>query len=153
MDVRRQHLQERLPAVVGLQRRAALLALAERVVAPQLHDRAEVADVDGERPEQVAQVLLLHGRALLRVEAHHLGQPARVDVVGPLLDDQSIPPMHRYLTSSHSSMPYLEPSRPMPDSLTPPKGATSVEITPVLMPRIPYSSASDTRHTRPTSRA
>ena len=25
-------------------------------------------------------------------------------------------------------MPYFEPSRPMPDSLTPPNGATSVEI-------------------------
>ena len=53
--------------------------------------------------------------------------------------------MHRYLISSHSSIPYLDPSRPMPDSLTPPNGATSVEITPVLIPRIPYSSASETR--------
>ena len=49
-------------------------------------------------------------------------------------------------------MPYFEPSRPMPDSLMPPKGATSVEITPVLMPRIPYSSPSDTRQIRAMSR-
>ncbi len=33
----------------------------------------------------------------------------------------------------------------MPDSLTPPNGATSVEMTPVLMPTMPYSSASETR--------
>ena len=60
--------------------------------------------------------------------------------------------MARYLISSHSSIPYLEPSRPMPDSFIPPKGATSVEISPVLMPRIPYSAASATRQIRPTSR-
>ena len=29
-------------------------------------------------------------------------------------------------------MPYFEPSRPRPDSLTPPNGATSVEISPVV---------------------
>ncbi len=33
---------------------------------------------------------------------------------------RSIPPRHRYLTSRYSSTPYLEPSRPRPDSLTPP---------------------------------
>jgi hypothetical protein len=42
--------------------------------------------------------------------------------------------MHKYLISSHSSIPYFEPSRPMPDSFTPPKGATSDEMNPVLMP-------------------
>ena len=35
----------------------------------------------------------------------------------------------------------------------PPNGATSVEISPVLMPTMPYSSASATRNTRPRSRA
>ena len=39
----------------------------------------------------------------------------------------------------------------MPDSLTPPKGATSEEMKPVLMPTIPYSSASATRHVRSRS--
>ena len=34
----------------------------------------------------------------------------------------------------------------------PPNGATSVEMNPVLMPTMPNSSASATRHTRPTSR-
>ena len=57
--------------------------------------------------------------------------------------------MARYFSSSHSSMPYFEPSRPMPDSFIPPKGATSVEMNPVLIPTIPYSSASDTRQMRP----
>lgn len=69
------------------------------------------------------------------------------------LTGQPRPPMHRYLISTKSSMPYLEPSRPMPDSLTPPKGATSVEIIPSLMPTMPYSSASATRQIRPMSRA
>ena len=38
-------------------------------------------------------------------------------------------------------MPYFEPSRPMPDSFTPPNGATSVEMMPTLMPTMPDSSA------------
>ena len=42
--------------------------------------------------------------------------------------------------------------RPMPDSLTPPKGATSVVIRPSLMPTMPYFSASATRKARPRSR-
>jgi hypothetical protein len=46
----------------------------------------------------------------------------------------------------------LDPSRPIPDSFTPPNGATSVETTPVLIPRIPYSRPSETRKIRPTSR-
>ena len=50
---------------------------------------------------------------------------------------RSIPPMARYLISSQSSMPYFEPSRPMPDSFMPPNGATSVETKPVLMPTMP----------------
>ena len=58
------------------------------------------------------------------------------------------PPMHMYLISRKSSMPYFEPSRPMPDSLTPPNGATSVEMMPVLMPTMPDSMASATRQTR-----
>ena len=49
----------------------------------------------------------------------------------------SIPPMARYLISSQSSMPYFEPSRPMPDSFMPPNGATSVETKPVLTPTMP----------------
>src|SRR5437762_3982914 len=63
-----------------------------------------------------------------------------------------IPPRHKYLISRNSSSPYFDPSRPMPDSLTPPNGATSVEMMPVLIPMMPYSSASATRQMRPTSR-
>src|SRR5262249_25877622 len=63
-----------------------------------------------------------------------------------------MPPMQRYLISRNSSMPYFDPSRPRPDSLTPPNGATSAEITPVLTPTMPYSSASATRQMRPMSR-
>src|SRR5258706_14818119 len=50
-----------------------------------------------------------------------------------------MPPMQRYLTSRNSSMPYFEPSRPMPLSFMPPKGAISVEMMPSLMPTMPYS--------------
>ncbi len=67
--------------------------------------------------------------------------------------ESQMPPKHTYLISRNSSIPYFEPSRPIPDSLTPPKGATSVEMMPVLTPTIPLSSASATRHTRPRSRA
>jgi len=49
-------------------------------------------------------------------------------------------------------MPYFEPSRPMPLSFMPPKGAISVEMMPSLMPTMPYSSASATRQMRPMSR-
>jgi hypothetical protein len=40
-----------------------------------------------------------------------------------------------------------------PDSFIPPNGASSLEIAPVLIPTIPYSSASATRHTWARSRA
>ena len=56
-----------------------------------------------------------------------------------------------YLRSSQSSMPYFDPSRPMPDSLIPPNGACSFETRPVLTATMPASSASETRKTRPTS--
>ena len=46
-------------------------------------------------------------------------------------------------------MPYFEPSRPTPDCLTPPNGATSFEMIPVLTPTMPYSSDSAIRNTRP----
>src|SRR5438552_8137617 len=62
-----------------------------------------------------------------------------------------MPPMQRYLTSRNSSMPYFEPSRPMPLSFMPPKGAISVEMMPSLMPTMPYSRASATRQMRPMS--
>ena len=63
-----------------------------------------------------------------------------------------MPPMQRYLISTNSSMPYLEPSRLMPDSFMPPNGATSVEMMPSLMPMMPYSSASAVFQTWPMSR-
>lgn len=42
----------------------------------------------------------------------------RVALKGPICSD---------LTSRYSSIPYLEPSRPRPDCLTPPNGATCIE--------------------------
>mmetsp|Transcript_4794 Transcript_4794/g.14875 ORF Transcript_4794/g.14875 Transcript_4794/m.14875 type:complete len:230 (+) Transcript_4794:186-875(+) len=61
-------------------------------------------------------------------------------------------PMHTYLISRYSSVPYRDPSRPSPDSFMPPKGATSLEMMPSLTPTMPYSSASAARKARPTSR-
>src|SRR5262249_62340985 len=87
------------------------------------------------------------------------GDPAGANAAGSRADDEevevvlghgrylSMPAMHRYLISTKSSMPYFEPSRPRPDSFTPPNGAPSVEIRPVLIPTIPYSRASATRQT------
>lgn len=46
-----------------------------------------------------------------------------------------------YFVVRYSSMPSSEPSRPMPDCLTPPKGAAALEMTPALRPIIPVSSA------------
>src|SRR3546814_4723138 len=53
-----------------------------------------------------------------------------------------------YLISINSSNPYLDPSRPMPDCLTPPKGAEAVETIPEFMPTIPDSIPSATRQQR-----
>src|SRR5712691_7329088 len=63
------------------------------------------------------------------------------------------PPIATYFTFKYSSSPWRAPSRPIPDSFTPPNGATSVEMTPSFTPTIPHSSAAATRHTRPTSRS
>ncbi len=49
-----------------------------------------------------------------------------------------------YFISRYSSIPYFDPSRPRPDCLTPPKGASAVEIRPVFTPTMPYSSSSMT---------
>src|SRR5579859_2990727 len=81
--------EEGLPARVGLEARAALLALGVAGVAPQADDRGQLADVDREPAEQVAEVLLLEGDALVLVQLHDLGQLARDDVVGALLDDHA----------------------------------------------------------------
>ena len=43
-------------------------------------------------------------------------------------------------------MPYFEPSRPRPDSFTPPNGATSVEMRPVLMRPSPIREIRHTPH-------
>jgi hypothetical protein len=83
-----------------------------------------------------------------------LGHESYPILVGPFptMRQRSMPPMQRYLTSRNSSMPYFEPSRPMPLSFMPPKGAISVEMMPSLMPTMPYSSASAMRQMRPMSR-
>src|SRR4029077_20882211 len=107
-------------------------------VAPEAPVGRERAAVGGGHADEPPQDLLLNRHALLRVEANELVQLARDHVVVPLLDDQeSTPAIARYLSSIQSSIPYFEPSRPIPDSFRPPNGATSVEMKPVLMPTMP----------------
>ncbi|SKT27155.1 Uncharacterised protein [Mycobacteroides abscessus subsp. abscessus] len=45
-------------------------------------------------------------------------------------------------------MPSLPASRPIPDSLIPPNGAATSEMTPRFTPTIPDSTASETRRAR-----
>lgn len=55
-----------------------------------------------------------------------------------------MPPNVTIFVTRYSSTPYLDPSLPKPDSLTPPNGAAGSEINPVLTPTMPTSSASAT---------
>ena len=87
VDQRLDLREERLPRVVGLQLRAALLALGEVLVAPHARVRRERADVGREDAEQVAEVALLELDALGLVELHELVQLAGDHVVVALLDD------------------------------------------------------------------
>ncbi len=57
-------------------------------------------------------------------------------------------PTQTYFSSVNSSRPWWEPSRPNPDSFTPPNGASSVEISPSFTPTMPYSSCSMVRQMR-----
>src|SRR5689334_3801904 len=75
----------------------------------------------------------------------------RCRLSGLLASYRPRPAINVYLSSTYSSMPYFEPSRPRPDCFTPPNGATSVEMMPSLTPTMPLSSAPDTRHARPRS--
>ncbi len=63
------------------------------------------------------------------------------------------PPTATYFSSRNPSIPYFDPSRPMPDCFMPPKGAISLAIMPVLTPTMPASSASATRQMREMSLA
>ena len=59
--------------------------------------------------------------------------------------------MNVYFVVRYSSMPSSEPSRPMPDCLTPPNGAAALEMTPALRPLIPVSRRSIMRMPRARS--
>ena len=54
------------------------------------------------------------------------------------------PPRQTYLMLRNSSTPNLPPSRPSPDSLMPPNGASAQEIKPSLIPIIPTSNLLET---------
>src|SRR5262249_40627609 len=53
-----------------------------------------------------------------------------------------------YLVSRNSSIPGRPPSRPSPDSFTPPNGAAGFDTTPWFKPTMPVSRASQTRRPR-----
>lgn len=61
------------------------------------------------------------------------------------------PPKWKALVSRYSSIPSCAPSRPRPDDLTPPKGASAWLTAPVLRPTSPASSASPKRKARAMS--
>ena len=128
----------------------------KRLVAPHVRVGGERADVDGERAEEAARATPAGARCprSRRAARARAACPCRR---GSRAARRSPEAPRCRPSASFSSSPLvdrrtLEPSRPMPDSLTPPKGATSVERSPVLMPTMPYSSASPTRQMRPTSR-
>jgi hypothetical protein len=50
--------------------------------------------------------------------------------------------------STNSSIPVVPPSRPSPDSFTPPKGAAGLDTVPEFTPTTPTSNRSDTRRVR-----
>src|SRR4029078_5912398 len=77
-------------------------------------------------------------------QAHSIGI-LRLDVIDHHV---SIAPRQMYLISRYSSKPSAAPSRPRPDSLTPPNGTTSLEKMPSLTPTMPASSFSATRRAR-----
>ena len=60
--------------------------------------------------------------------------------------------MATYLVSRYSAIPSGPPSRPMPDCLTPPKGAAGFDTSPWLRPTMPVSRPSTTRKARLRSR-
>ncbi len=59
------------------------------------------------------------------------------DVAAEARHASRMPAQAMYFSSRKSSMPCCEPSRPMPDSLTPPNGASAALMKPVLMAIIP----------------
>ena len=79
------------------------------------------------------------------------GVRLRVDVHSQLDDHVVMLPRQTYLISRYSSMPYLEPSLPMPDCLKPPNGIASDDTIPSLTPIIPTSNSSATRQICPMS--
>src|SRR5215475_8165594 len=131
--------------------RGTLPAAGHRPERPGGRQHPQLPPVDGSARGAAGN----RGRALLAGAV--LGLPgllrAPVGRQGPAqVRLQETPPKHRYLISRNSSIPYFDPSRPSPDSFTPPNGATSVEMRPVFTPTMPYSRASATRHTRAMSR-
>src|SRR5437773_1931384 len=105
--------EEVAPPLVRLQPCTPLLSLREVFVPPKARVRRQRADVRREDADQAAEMLLLESDPLLLVEANELDELTREHVVVTLLDDhRSRPPIARYFSSSHSSMPYFEPSRP-----------------------------------------
>ena len=98
---------------------------------------------------------LVHAQMRMIFRSEYRGVITQPLTLGKCVRPEPVPRMFRlksrdhtliqtYFISRNSSMPWWLPSRPRPDCLTPPKGATSVEMMPVFTPTIPYSSASAT---------
>ena len=152
--------------LVGQHLEAGVRQLAELRLHGSDHLRVQVAGVEhGDAAGEVDVLAAFHvphggvlrtlgeDRVNLPDPARHGGHAALHQRFVALAHGRPHSPRHRYFSSRYSSMPYLLPSRPRPEAFTPPNGATSLEMIPVLMPTMPYSSASATRNTRDRSRA
>ena len=120
------------PVQTETRRRASPVARPSRRLAPARREnrRRVRVHLTPPRPHMTA---LEDGFACVRYRRHY---------------EPQVWPMKQLFISRYSSIPYRDPSRPRPDSLMPPKGATSVEIAVSFTPTMPYSSASMTRHVR-----
>ena len=132
-------------------RRSVLTRRGRRRGRRGVRARSEGSDVDsiGECDATEGQTRVLRDRSADVGSTHAAGAQRSTSESDP---QASMPPKQMYFTSTYSSMPYFEPSRPSPDCLTPPNGATCVVMRPVFTPTIPYSSCSATRQARPMSR-
>ncbi len=112
----------------GLRPAAGELSIQEPLAIPTAHQRGPQAQIGqtGSRSAFAPSILCRVTKRGLQAPSHLIPEPLEAQI------------------------PYLEPSLPCPEYLTPPNGATSVEISPSLIPTIPYSNASATFQQRAT---
>src|SRR6185437_13297622 len=76
-----------LPVGVGGEIGAALLAMRQAVIGPDMDDLVEGADLAGEEADQLAEQALLDRQSALAIEGDPFRRLARLHRVGAFLDD------------------------------------------------------------------